>query len=565
MRYTSAGHLHPQPPPDSGVEVFLGAVELSNSQPRVEGELPPPSYVRTADLLSALSLSADLALGLPAEHAVRSCYLGMRIADRLKVSLDQQAGLYYAELLMDAGCTAWTSHLARYVMNDEIAARRAFYFFTDDHNPIEIMGWLKDHVATEQPAHVRARHLLNFVLHGKESTREGFRNTCEVAGRFAERLGMPEVVQNALVSVFEQWDGSGPNGKQGEAVPLISRIVYTTSFLEAFHHVGGRTAAMRLAKERRGKAFDPTVVDAFLSIASDGAVWETLEQESVWMHVLSMEPRSSYRYIKDEKLEGVALSFADFADLKSFYSSGHSRRMGNLAERMATHMHLPEAEIVTIRRAALMHDLGLVAVPSFTLQKPRHQLTQVEWERLRLHPYHAERILTRVPVLAPVVPLIAAHHERMDGKGYYRGLSGSQIPLGARIIAVADRFDELTHDTPDDPAIEQEAALQRMSDEVGHALCPDAFQALAEELRTPGSASLSRRKNRSPAWPASLTDREVEIMRLLAKGLNRHEMAKQLVVSEHTIRHHLEHIYSKVGVSTRVGATLFAVEHDLLQ
>jgi HD-GYP domain-containing protein (c-di-GMP phosphodiesterase class II)/DNA-binding CsgD family transcriptional regulator len=537
------------------------------SHPEAPPEDMPPDLVRIADLLSALSLAADLAVGLPAEHAVRSCYLGMRIADRLKVSLDQQAGLYYAELLMDAGCTAWTSHFAQYVMNDEIAARRDYYFFTDEHNPIEVIGWLKEYVAVGQPAHVRAQQLLNFALHGKEGTREGFRNTCEVAGRLAERLGMPEIVQTALVSVFEQWDGSGPSGARGEAVPLIARIVYVTSFLEAFHHVGGRTAALRLAKERRGKAFDPTVVDAFLALANENeeALWETLEQESVWMDVLALEPPSPYRYVKEQKLEDIALSFADFADLKSFYSSGHSRRVGDLAQRMAKHLRLPQMEIDTIHRAALMHDLGLVAVPSYTLHKPRTQLTQVEWERLRLHPYHAERILARVPVLAPVVPLIAAHHERFDGQGYYRGLSGAQIPLGARIIAVADRFDELTHDSPDESALDQDAALQRMRDEVGHALCPDAFRALAEELRAPGTTALPRRKAYASAWPASLTDREVEIMRLLAKGLSRQEMAKQLVVSEHTIRHHLEHIYSKVGVTTVVGATLFAVEHDLLQ
>jgi HD-GYP domain-containing protein (c-di-GMP phosphodiesterase class II) len=538
---------------------------VNDFQAQAEVESPPPGHVRTADLLSALSLAADLAVGLPAEHAVKSCYLGMRIANRLQVSPEQQIGLYYAELLMDVGCTAWTSHLARYILTDEIAARRDYFFFTDDHNPLEVMGWLKDYVAAGQPAHVRAQQVLNFALHGKESTREGFRNTCEVAGRFAQRLGMPEVVQTALFSVFEQWDGSGPAGTRGEAVPLISRIVYVTCFLEAFHHVGGRAAAMRLAAERAGKAFDPTVVDAFLAIASEETLWDTLEQESVWMRVLAMEPHSAYRYIKEEKLEDIAMAFADFADLKAFYSTGHSRRVGDLAEQMAEQMRLPEAEVTTIRRAALMHDLGLVAVPSFSLHKPHSQLSQVEWERLRLHPYHAERILARVSVLAPVVPLIAAHHERLDGQGYFRGLSGAQIPLGARIIAVADRYDELTHDTPDQSAIDQEAALQRMSDEVGHALCPDAFRALAEGLRISGSTALSRRTNRSPAWPAGLTDREIEIVRLLATGLSRPEMARHLGVSEHTVRHHLEHIYGKVGASTRVGATLFAIEHGLLQ
>jgi HD-GYP domain-containing protein (c-di-GMP phosphodiesterase class II)/DNA-binding CsgD family transcriptional regulator len=537
---------------------------MSHSPPRVDD--PPPGCLRMADLLGALSLAADLAIGLPAEHAMRSCYLGMHIADRLQLSPDQQAGLYYAELLMDAGCTAWTSHLAASIMTDEIAARREYFFYTDDSKPIEVVSWLKDYVAVGQPAFVRTRQLVAFALHGKEGLREGFRNTCDVAGRFAQRLSMPDVVQTALLSVFEQWDGSGPNGTRGELLPITSRIVYTTSLLEAFHHLGGRAAAIRLARERRGKAFDPSVVDAFLSIASEEALWDGLGQESIWTTVLSMEPQSPYRYLKEEKLEDVALSFADFADLKSFYSAGHSRRVGDLAECIARQMCLPGGEVTTIRRAALMHDLGLVAVPSFTLHKPREQQTPVEWEQLRLHPYHAERILSRVPALAPIVPLVAAHHERLDGRGYYRGLSGSQIPLGARIIAVADRFDELSHDTPDQPALDPGAALQRMREEVGHALCPDAFAALAQELCADGSTPLLTTRTSHPhEWPAGLTDREVEILGLLTKGLSRRAMAEQLVLSEHTVRHHLEHIYNKVGVSTRVGATLFAVEHDLLR
>jgi HD-GYP domain-containing protein (c-di-GMP phosphodiesterase class II)/DNA-binding CsgD family transcriptional regulator len=489
----------------------------------------------------------------------------MRIAERLHLSPDQQVGLYYAEILMDAGCTAWTSQLAASIMSDEIVARREFYFYTDARNPIEILNWLRDYVAERQPAHVRVSRILAQALHGKEDTRTGFRNTCEVAGRFAQRLDMPEVVQTALLSVFEQWDGRGPNGLRGAMIPIVSRIVYTTSFLEAFHHIGGRAAAIRLAQERSGTAFDPSVVAAFLSLASEAAFWEGFEQETVWTTVRSMEPQSPCRFVKEEKLEDIALSLADFADLKSRYSAGHSRRVGDLAERMAQCMRLPQAEVATIRRAALMHDLGLVTVPSFTLHKPHEQLTPTEWERLRLHPYHGERILLRVPALAPVVPLVAAHHERLDGRGYYRGLIGSQIPMGARIIAVADRFDELSHDTPDQPALDPEGALQQMSEEVRHALCPDAFAALVQELRPVGSVPLIKRKSPPREWPANLTDREVEILRLLAKGLSRRDMAERLVLSEHTVRHHLEHIYGKVGVSTRVGATLFAVEHDLLQ
>jgi HD-GYP domain-containing protein (c-di-GMP phosphodiesterase class II)/DNA-binding CsgD family transcriptional regulator len=533
-------------------------------------EEPPASQLRTADLLGALSLAADLAVGLPAEHAVRACYIGMRLAGPLGVPAAQLADVYYAHLLMDIGCTAWTSQLAGSILSDDIEARRRLVFAPDPQSPLAMLGWLAEYMAPAEPPLARVTRGVRFALHGRAFAREGFRNTCEVAHRFAQRLGMSEAVQRALLSVFEQWDGGGPHARRGEEIPLTARVVYATSFLEAFHSLGGREAAVRVARQRRGKAFDPAVADAFLALGAQPGFWEVLEQESLWATVLALEPPSPHRYLPDARLEDVALAFADFADLKSAYAAGHSRRVGDLAERLARRLALPERDVRTVRRAALVHDIGLVAVPSFTLDKPRPRLTPVEWERLRLHPYHAERILSRVPSLAPLAPLVAAHHERPDGRGYYRGLSGTQIPLGARIIAVADCFDELTRDTPDRPALAAAEALARLDTEAGSGLSADVLDALGRELGAEGRARASAsggpgaQKGFRTRWPAGLSDREVEVLRLLARGLSRRELAGRLVLSEHTVRHHLEHIYAKLGVSTRVGATLFAIEHDLL-
>jgi len=527
---------------------------------------PPPGHIRTADLLGALSLAADLATGLPAEHAVRSCYIAMHLADRLRLPPEERVSLYYAELLMDAGCTAWTSQMATFVAGDEIVARREMVFFTDSHSPVDQFNWMREYLTAGASAPTRARRMLGAALHGQEFTREGMRNTCEVAQHFARRLGMAAPVQAALLSVFEQWDGSGPNGSCGTAIPIISRIVYTTSFLEVFHRLGGPAAAIRLAQQRKGTAFDPAVVAAFLALSTDQGFWAGLEQESAWEIVMAMEPASPHRFLPEARLDDVALAFADFADLKTPHLTGHSRRVADLAELIARRMLLPEPEIAAIRLAALMHDLGLVAVPSFTLEKPAAHLTSAEWERLRLHPYYAERILARVPALAPFIPLVAAHHERPDGRGYHRGLSQAQIPLGARIIAVADRYDDCTHNRPGQPALDGEAALIQLGAEAGQALAQDAFRVLAQELdeKSPHPARV-RRRRQPHEWPAGLTDREVETLRLLAQGLSRRQVAEALFLSEHTVRHHLEHIYNKVGVSTRVAATLFAVEHDLLR
>ena len=526
--------------------------------------VPEGNVIRTADLLGAFSLASDLAMGLHTEHGARSCYIGMHIAQEMELPLQQRTHLYYAELLKDAGCTTYTSQLAGFWMADELAAKRDLQFFRDTRNPLDIASWLIKYVAAGAALPTRASHILGVLVNGREFMKEGFESTCLVATRIAQRLGMPQEVQDALMQVFEQWDGRGmPYGVKSNAIPIISRIVLVTSFLEVFHQVEGRDATKHVALAQRGKAFDPSVVDAYLSVTQKEGFWRGLEQERVWDSVRPMEPEQSpHKYMGKEKLIDVALALADYADLKSPFQAGRSRRVADLAERIARRMGLPEQEATHIYRAALVHDIGMVAVPSFVLNKSQDTLTEAEREQVRLHPYHAERVLSKVPALEPIIPLVAAHHERMDGSGYYRGLRGSQIPLGAQIIAVADRFDELTHDAPGSPSRELDQAVDVMRQEVGSRLSPDAFQALTEDLS--GVDRSHRQRTRQHEWPARLTDREVDVLRLIAKGLSRRQAAKALFIAEGTVRSHLEHIYSKIGVSNRATATLFAVEHDLL-
>ncbi len=538
----------------------------SGTKPMTEltSTAPDGNAIRTADLLGAFSLASDLATGLHTEHGARSCYIGMQIAQQMELPLEQRTDLYYAELLKDAGCTTWASQLASSWLVDELAAKRDLQFFRDDRNPLDIASWLIKYVAAGTSLPTRATHMLDFLLHGRKFMKEGFENTCLVATRIAQRLGMPQAVQDALMQVFEQWDGHGnPYGIKSDSISIISRIVLVTSFLEVFHRVEGRDAAMKVALARRGKAFDPAVVEAFPSVAQDERFWEGLEQERVWGSVLSMEPdQSPHQYMAEEKLIDVALALADYADLKSPYQAGRSRRVADLAERIAQRMGFPETEATNIHRAALVHDIGIVAVPSFALNKPQDQLTEAEREQLRLHPYHSERILSRIPTLVSIVPMVAAHHERMDGQGYHQGLIGENVPRGARILAVTDQFDELTHDAPDRPAMELESALDLMNHDVGAGLRSDAFQALVEEV---GGATRTPAKAARPQWPAGLTDREVEVLRLAAKGLSRRQIGDILIITEGTVRSHLEHIYGKIGVSTRATASLFAMEHGLLE
>ena len=525
---------------------------------------PTEERVRLADLLGAFSLASDLAVGLGGEHGARSCYIGMHVARELGLAPEQQVHLFYSELLKDAGCTAYTSQLATMWLADEISAKRELQFFRDAQNPFDVLPWMFRHVAAGAPFTTKVARVADFLRNGKEFMREGFESTCQMANRIAQRLGMPTAVQDALVHVFEQWDGKGmPHGVRGQEIPLVSRIVFVTSFLEIYHSSAGREASLRLARDRRGKSFDPSVVDAFLSTAQSEEFWTGLEDERLWDAVLAMEPEESpHRYITQENLTAIALAFADYADMKSPYRAGHSRDTAEISQRIARRMALPESEVTIIHRAALMHDIGVVAVPSFVLNKPRAQLTAAEWEQFRLHPYHSERILSKVPAVTSAVPIVGAHHEQPDGRGYHRGLPGAQIPPAARIIAVADRFAELTHNAPDHPAFEPEDAIDQMRTEAGSRLAVEAFEALAEDVVGVGQAKKSR-LNREE-WPAGLTAREVEVLRLVSTGMTRREAATALFVTEGTIRSHLEHIYSKIGVSNRSAATLFAMEHGLV-
>ena len=528
-------------------------------------KVTPNGYMRTADLLGALSLGADLAVGLSEEHAARACYIGVQIAQEMELLPEETADLYYAELLMDSGCTAWTSPLASYIQGDEITARKDLYVQSIGNQSKASLGafvWLLKYMAPGAPLHVRGAHILEFILHGDERVKEAMVNTSQVAHRFSSRLGMSKAVQDAMEDIFERWDGQGPNGSKGTSISLIARIAYMTAFLEIFHQIKGREGAMDLAKDRRGKAFDPSLVDAFLAVAKKEDFWEVLERNQVWDSLLTAEPDSQYRYTSLEKLPEVALSFADFADMKSKYTLGQSRRVAEISLAIAHQMGLPEEEVSNIHIAGLMHNLGLVTVPSFVLEKPPEKLTNAEMEQIRLHPYHGQRILSNVPELETVSELVGAHHEQMDGMGYHRGLRGSQIPLGARIIAVADRYDELCHEMPGHTEMDSGAALDLMAQEVDAALCRDSFDGLVHVLE--GQDHPQRQRTARRQWPMGLTDREVEVLRLIAKGMSRAQVADALTVSESTVRTHLEHIYNKAGVTSRAAATMFAMEHALV-
>jgi HD-GYP domain-containing protein (c-di-GMP phosphodiesterase class II) len=256
------------------------------------------------------------------------------------------------------------------------------------------------------------------------------------------------------------------------------------------------------------------------------------------------------------EFDAALLALADFVDLKSPYTIGHSRTVSELAAAAGAVMGLPAADVDLLRRAGLVHDFGRLGI-SNAIWDRAGPLGAGEWERVRLYPYLTERILHQSAALAPLGTVAVQHREHLDGSGYPRALSGGVISPLARILGAADAYAAMREPRPHRAALPAEAAAAELRAEVA-AGRSDA-DAVAAVLTAAGHRVPRRREG-----PAGLTAREVEVLKLLARGLSNRQIAQELVISPKTAGNHVEHIYAKIHASNRAAAGLFAVQHGLL-
>jgi HD-GYP domain-containing protein (c-di-GMP phosphodiesterase class II) len=373
------------------------------------------------------------------------------------------------------------------------------------------------------------------------------------ADGLARRLGLGDEVRQSLRESYERWDGKGAAGAKGEQIRLVSRLVYLADVVAAFHRHGGLDAAVAVARERSGAAFDPSLVDLFCSQAR--LLLSDLDSASSWDTVIAAEPQLEL-LVSEDRFDGVLEAIGDFVDLKSPFMIGHSRGVADLAAEAGRNLGLGDAEALTIRRAGLLHDLGRLGVSNAVWDK-RGGLTQAEAERVRLHPYLTERMLAFSPALAALGAVAVQHHERLDGSGYPRGLRGDAVTPAGRILGAADAYHAMIQLRPHRAARSpDEAASALRAEVVAGRLDGDAVDAV---LRAAGHQVRRRR-----VFPAGLTAREVEVLRLVACGFSNKEIADALVISRKTAANHVEHIYAKIGVSNRARAGLFAMQHGLM-
>jgi HD-GYP domain-containing protein (c-di-GMP phosphodiesterase class II) len=515
---------------------------------------PTESQPRLAELLASLSLATDLGTAFPLEKALRNTLLAVGIGRELGLPGQALSDVYYMAMLRFLGCTAFAHELAAAFGGDDNAFHST-YEPIDLSRPQEILTTTLRSLASRAAPLDRAAAIFRFLTTGREIAARMQAADCEAADRLAARLGLSDGVRQGLAHVWTRWDGRGAPTLEGEAIALPARISLVANLVEIFHRLGGRALALDMVRKRRGADLDPNVSGAFLGAADE--LLADIESESLWQATLDAEPDPRQR-VTPGGLEEIPRAFADFADIKSPFTLGHSSGVARLAETAALAMGLASDEATACGRAGLLHDLGRVSVPNSIWDKPG-RLTPGEWERVRLHPYYTERVLAQSPVLRSVSQLAGSHHERRDGSGYHRGIAAASITPAARILAAADAYQAMCEQRPYRPALSAAAAAEQLDSEVsaGH-LDASAVAAVLE------AAGHTRRKAR-PVWPSGLSEREVEVLRLVARGQTDKEIGRGLVISAVTVHHHVRHIYDKIGVSTRAGAALFAMEHDLIQ
>lgn len=507
--------------------------------------------VRLAELVASLSLATDLGLGQPQEHVLRQTVIATRLARFAGLSEDAQAAAFYVSLMAWVGCVADSHEMARWFGNDN-QLRADSYAVNKAGLPM--LRFLLGHVAVGASPLRRISMTGQFLTGGMRSAVESFVTHCQTTGDIAERLGLNPDVCRALPQAFARWDGKGiPAGLRAADIEPVMRIVQIADDAEVFERFGGAGAALDMLRERAGSEFDPELVQVCIDHAEE--TFAELNSIDTWTVVIDGCAALDRRLGEDE-LTHVLSIFADYADLKSPWFTGHSRAVGSLARSAASNAGLGPAEATLVERAGLVCQLGALGVSTGIWDKPG-PLSTTEWERVRTVPYLTERVLSRQPRLAEIGQVAAMSRERMDGSGYPRGLSGAAIPQSARLLAAAQRYQTLSEDRPHRAAIDAAARAATLNDEVQAGLLD------AEAVRAVLTAA-GHQVRRRPTLVAGLTAREVEVLELLVHGCPNKQIAERLSISARTVGTHIEHIYAKTGVTTRGAAAMFAMRHGLV-
>jgi HD-GYP domain-containing protein (c-di-GMP phosphodiesterase class II) len=448
----------------------------------MNAQILPASQLKLSELMASLSYALDITEGQPPGHCVRACWIGMHIGHQAGMAEDQLWELYYTLLLKDLGCSSNAARICELYLTDDLNFKRD-YKTVGDSLP-QVLGFVLKHTGLKAGLAERFRSVMTILRDGPEIARDLVATRCQRGADIARLLRFPEGVADGIYSLDEHFNGNGkPARLAGEAIPLYSRIALLAQVIDVFHTESGRAGALKEARARSGQWFDPHLVQAFERAAQAEGFWATLAGPGIDAAVTGLQPAGEGRQhaLDDDYLDDIAAAFGQVVDAKSPYTSGHSARVALYTDMIGEALGLPMARRRWLKRGALLHDVGKLGVSNSVLDKAG-ALDRAEWEAVKLHAEFTETILGRIDAFRELAAIAGAHHERLDGSGYPRGLAAQQIRIETRIITTADIFDAITASRPYRGAIPIPQALEMMKKTVGTALDPDCYDALVRAV-----------------------------------------------------------------------------------
>jgi len=454
----------------------LRSVPVSTRASPARGETNSPG-ISLSEVVSALSFALDLTEDSRPGHAVRTCLLGMRIAGELGLPADQLSSLYYALLLKDLGCSCNANLLCEMVGGDDRTVKRKVKLEDWRYPSVSGLQLLWEHAVPGQPLFAKSKRVLCLALRRRSFRDDLVRLRCECAANIARKIGLSAATVDAIANLDEHWNGRGyPNRLRGEAVPLLARIVNIAQCLDLFASDHGTAVAIQLARRRSGSWFDPQLVRIARSLASDGRLWQHYGSGMERKAVLDLEPGAVLR-ANEGQIDSMTEAFADVVDAKSPFTYGHSLGVRDAARHIARQMGVAGDRARLIERAALLHDIGKLRVPNTILDKPG-KLDVIEWQVVREHPGLGGEILGRIKPFKELARIVAEHHEKLNGTGYPTGLTGDQLSIESRIVAVADVYAALLEDRAYRKGLSRLEAIRKMQGYTPDKLDPNCCAAL---------------------------------------------------------------------------------------
>jgi HD-GYP domain-containing protein (c-di-GMP phosphodiesterase class II) len=444
--------------------------------------LPPASTLRLSELIASLSYALDITEGQSPGHCLRCCWVGMHIGRKAGLSDEQLWELYYVLLLKDLGCSSNAARICEMYLTDDRNFKRD-WMLVDSSLP-QVLGFVLKHTGLKAGLAERFRNVMRIVRDGRTLQDEFVTTRCQRGAEIARLLRFPEGVAAGIYSLDEHFNGNGkPERLAGEAIPLYSRIALMAQVIDVFHTESGRDSAMKEVRSRRKQWFDPQLVAAFEQVALADDFWHTLATPNIERAVTGLQAAAlDQQYVLDDDyLDDIATAFGQVVDAKSPYTSGHSARVALYTDMIAEALGLSDERRRWLKRGALLHDVGKLGVSNSVLDKPG-ALDADEWDAVKRHAHYTEAILGSIGAFRELATIAGAHHEKLDGTGYPRGLSGDAISIETRIITTADIFDAITAERPYRGAIPVPQALDIMRKTVGTALDADCFEALVRAV-----------------------------------------------------------------------------------